>query len=283
MKFLTATERKKLPKPLNILLHGASGSGKTTQAQGLPPETTLFIDFEAGTLALGDWNGPLLKINEQAAEMGKHPWELAQAMASLCSGPDMAAKPGAVYSKEYHATVSEKLPEVVEALKGIKTIFLDSLSDASRVCYSYCSQQEYAISKKTGNEDGLAIYGGLGREMIAFAQRMQHSPKDLVAAVILDEDMDEFKRTIYVPQLTGSMSKNQLIGIFDIALTIHTEVDEGKVKRCFYTQTPNEHGYPAKDRSSRLAPIEHFENGDTGALWRLMEKARKSEEFTGAK
>lgn len=274
MKFLTATERKKLPRPINVLLHGKSGSGKTTQAQGLPSESSLFIDFEAGTLALQDWQGPILNIREQAVAMDKHPWELAQAIACLCAGPDMTAKQGATYSKGHHDAVAEALPEVVEALKGIKTIFLDSLSDASRVAYSYCSQQDYAISKKTGNEDGLAIYGALGKEMVAFSQRMQHCPKDLIAAVILDEEVDPLGRISYAPQLMGSIAKNQLIGIFDIALTLHVEETDTGIERCFYTQTPNAHGYPAKDRSSLLSPIEKFEQGDTEALWKLMEKAR---------
>lgn len=281
MKFLTASERAKQPKPINVLLHGKSGSGKTTQAQGLPAETTLFIDFEAGTLALQDWQGPILSIRDQAVDLNKHPWELAQAICSLCSGPDMTVKPGETYSKAYYDKVSEAMPEVVEMLKGIKTIYLDSLSDASRVAYSWCSQQPYAVSKKTGNEDGLAIYGALGREMVAFAQRMQHAPKDLIAAVILDEDKDNLDRTIYTPQLAGQTAKNQLIGIFDIALTIHTDETEDGVQRCFYTQTPNKFGYPAKDRSDLLSPVEVFQDGDKGALWRVIEKARSA--FTGDK
>ena len=275
MKFLTATERAKQPRSLNILLHGASGSGKTTQAQGLPPESSLLIDFEAGTAALADWKGPILDINKQAQELDCHPWALAQAMASLCSGPDMAVQPEATYGKAYYDKVVTMFPAMVEGLKNIDTIFLDSLSDATRTCYSYCEQQPYAISAKSGKPDGLAVYGGLGKEMIAFAKRMQHSSKDLVAAVILDKDTDEFQRPIFTPQMMGSVTKNTLIGIFDIALTIHNEEDaDGLVNRSFITGTPNKWGYPAKDRTRGLDLVEAFSDGDTDALWRLMVKAK---------
>jgi AAA+ superfamily predicted ATPase len=58
----TADQRLATKRPCNIALFAPPGWGKTFQARTLPAEETLFLDAEAGTLALGDWGGATLDI-----------------------------------------------------------------------------------------------------------------------------------------------------------------------------------------------------------------------------
>ena len=88
IKFTTADERLAAPPRTNIVITGAYDAGKTTLARSLPAEETLFIDLEAGTKALADWGGTIIKVREEAAKLGVHPWQLARALACIMCGPD---------------------------------------------------------------------------------------------------------------------------------------------------------------------------------------------------
>ena len=51
---IKADDRLKVVPKVNIVMFGPSGVGKTTQARTLNPNDTLFVDLEAGTLAIQD-------------------------------------------------------------------------------------------------------------------------------------------------------------------------------------------------------------------------------------
>src|SRR3546814_2728418 len=81
LRIITAEERLSRKPKINVALFGPSGAGKTFQAQTLDPETTLFMDLEAGTLSLQNWRGDVIDVRKEAAALGVHPWEFARAMA----------------------------------------------------------------------------------------------------------------------------------------------------------------------------------------------------------
>ena len=57
LHIISANERLAARQKVNIALFGPSGVGKTFQASTLDPEKTLFLDLEAGTLAIQAWRG----------------------------------------------------------------------------------------------------------------------------------------------------------------------------------------------------------------------------------
>src|SRR5690348_9841958 len=94
LRLITADERLAAPRTINTCILGPSGVGKTTLARTLDPATTLFVNAEAGDLALGKWPGTVVNIREEAQRIGVHPWELARAFACVLSGPDPADASG---------------------------------------------------------------------------------------------------------------------------------------------------------------------------------------------
>jgi len=113
LKFTKADDRLKAARnKVTMCIFGPSGAGKTTQARTLDPKKTLFLDFEAGTLALGkDWaKDNVFDVRGVAGQVGCHPWELARAAALYIGGPDPSDANGhyskAVYDQTCEPTLS---------------------------------------------------------------------------------------------------------------------------------------------------------------------------------
>jgi len=88
-----------------------------------------------------------------------------------------------------------------------------------------------------------------------------------VFVAILDERLDDFNRKVFVPQIEGAKTAAELPGIVDEVVTLaEIKAEDGSIYRAFVCHTLNAWGYPAKDRSGRLDPIE------APHLGRLMEQ-----------
>jgi hypothetical protein len=264
LKIITAEERLAQKHPCNIALFAPFGWGKTFQARTLPPGETLFIDLEAGTLALGDWGGATLDVRSQAAAAGVHPWELSRALACLIGGADPAAAPGSAYAADQLA-VYEQVLGPRSQFEGFNYIFVDSITVASRHAFAWAQRQPEAFSEKTGKPDTRGAYGLMGREMVGWLTQLQHSGKNVIIVGILEATKDDFGRTEYVPQIEGSKTGRELPGIFDQVITGgHFIIDNGKpvldfdkgTQRGFICHQQNGYGVPAKDRSGRLDALE---------------------------
>src|SRR3954469_24840348 len=154
LKIITADERLSRPPKVNIALFGPSGIGKTYQCRTLDPATTLFVDLEAGDLALGDWRGDKIDVRAQANALSVHPWVLARALACVMSGPDPSEPPEGPYSQaSYDMYVNGLGEEFVAGLSKYRTIFWDSITVAARHCFAWAKTQDEARSEKTGKPD----------------------------------------------------------------------------------------------------------------------------------
>lgn len=247
-------------RPIKAAIFGSSGTGKTTQARTLDPETTLFIDLEAGTLAVDGWDGDVISVRDVALALNVHPWEVAQALALYLGGPDPATaeREGDRYNAAYHAQILEAFSEI--DLKKYTTVFIDSITEVSRQCFAYSKVQPAAFSPKTGEPDTRAAYGILGQEMVRWLKHLQHAPFSVIVVGILNEEKDDLGRKSFVPQVEGSKTGNELPGIFDLVLTLDTDKDG---ERHFICHQNNPLKKPAKDRSGTL---ELHEPADLGAL-----------------
>ncbi len=260
LPIISADQRLAEPRGIKGTIFGKSGIGKTSLLWTLDSATTLFIDLEAGDLAIEGWSGDSVRPRT---------WAECRDFAVFIGGPNPALRDDQVYSEAHFAAVCERFGDPA-SLDRYHTVFIDSITVAGRLCFQWCKGQPEAFSEKTGKPDVRGAYGLHGREMIAWLTHLQHTrAKNVWFVGILDEKLDDFNRRIFQPQIDGSKTGLELPGIVDEVLTMAEIKDEsGAPYRAFVCQTINPWNFPAKDRSGRLDLIEEPHLG------RLMAKIR---------
>lgn len=227
---------------------GKSGIGKTTQLSTLDPATTLFVDMEAGDLAVESWPGDALRPRT---------WNECRDIAVFLGGANPALRDDQPYSTAHFNAVCERYGDPA-ALNKYATFFIDSITVAGRLCLQWAKGQPQALSEKTGKPDTRGAYGLMGQEMIGWLTQLQHARGKHVWLVgILDEKLDDFGRRYFALQIDGSKTGLELPGIVDEVLTLaELKPDDGEPYRAFVCHTLNPWGFPAKDRSGQLDAIE---------------------------
>jgi len=260
LPIISADQRLPEPRGVKGTIFGKSGIGKTSLLWTLDPETTLFIDLEAGDLAIEGWSGDSVRPRT---------WAECRDFSVFIGGPNPALRDDQVYSEAHYAAVCERFGDPA-SLDRYHTVFIDSITVAGRLCFQWCKGQPEAFPEKTGKPDVCGAYGLHGREMIAWLTHLQHTrAKNVWFVGILDEKLDDFNRRIFQPQIDGSKTGLELPGIVDEVLTMaEIKDDAGAPYRAFVCQTINPWNFPAKDRSGRLDLIEEPHLG------RLMTKIR---------
>ncbi|MGK7864910.1 ATP-binding protein [Falsiroseomonas sp. E2-1-a4] len=254
LRIITADERQAEARGIKAVIFGKSGIGKTYLLLTLDDGTTLFIDLEAGDLAVQHWRGTSIRPRT---------WEECRDIALFLAGPNPALRDDQPYSAAQYARVVQAYGDPAR-MDGFVTIFVDSITVAARLCFQWCRGQPEAHSEKTGKPDLRGAYGLHGREMIAWLTHLQHARgRNVIFVGILDEKLDDFNRSVFVPQIDGSKTGLELPGIVDQVMTlaeIKTDVPPGQPAvasfRGLVCQTLNPWGYPAKDRSGRLEMLE---------------------------
>jgi hypothetical protein len=259
-RIITADERQAEPRGVKACIFGGSGQGKTSLLWTLLASTTLFMDLEAGDLAVEGWGGDTIRPRT---------WQECRDFAAFIGGPNPALRDDQPYSAAHYAAVCEQFGDPA-LLTRYETVFIDSITVAGRLCFQWCRGQPEAFAEKTGKPDIRGAYGLHGREMIAWLTHLQHTRgKNIIFVGILDEKLDDFNRKVFSPQIDGSKTGLELPGIVDEVLTLAAIKDEaGALRRALICQTLNPWGFPAKDRSGRLELIEEPHLG------RLFEKIR---------
>ena len=261
LPIISADQRLAEQRGIKGVILGKSGIGKTTLLLTLAAETTLFMDMEAGDLAVEGWPGDTLRPRT---------WQECRDFAVFIGGPNPALRDDQSFSQAHYNAVCQKFgnPSVLDKYQ---TIFLDSITVAGRLCFQWCKGQPQAVSEKTGKPDIRGAYGLHGQEMIAWLTHLQHTRNKSVWFVgILDEKVDDYNRKLFLPQIEGSKTGLELPGIVDQVITMaELRTEDGQPYRSFICQTLNPWGYPAKDRSGRLTLTE------VPHLGHLMEKIRQ--------
>lgn len=259
-RIITADERMAEKRGIKGVIFGPSGIGKTSLLWTVAPDTTLFVDLEAGDLAIEG-----LKIDSVRPKT----WEEFRDFTVFLGGPNPALRPDQPYSRAHYEHVVEKFGDP-SMLDKYETYFVDSITVLSRICFQWAKGQPESFSEKTGKPDVRGTYGLVGREMIGALTHLQHTRGKSVWFVgILERKTDDFNRSTWEPQLEGSKAGRELPGIFDqVVSMVELKSDEGAAYRAFVTKTLNPWAFPAKDRSGRLEMIEEPHLG------RLMDKIR---------
>lgn len=248
LPIISVDERLKQKRGVKIVMLGVSGIGKTSQLKTLPEQTTLFVDLEAGDLAVRDWKGDTIRPKT---------WPEFRDLVVFLAGPNPALPAEAPYSQAHFAHVCEQYGDPAQLAK-YDCYFVDSITVLARLALIWAKSQPQAISERTGKPDMRGAYGLLGTEMLSALTHLQHARgKHVVFVTILDERMDDFNRKVFVPQIDGSKTAAELPGIVDEVVTLaEIKTEDGEPYRAFVTHTLNPYGYPAKDRSGQLEMLE---------------------------
>ena len=256
MKILTADERLAEKSGAKILIVGPSGIGKTSLLRSLTSKmlaSTLFVDIEAGDIAVSDL--PVASVRPRT-------WVECRDLACVLGGFNPALPANVAYS-EAHFNEVMKNNELAQ-LTGYQILFVDSLTAAGRLCFTWAEQQPEAFTDR-GRRDLRAIYGLHARSMLGWLNQLQHARvRTVIFVAVLEKSVDDLNVSTWQPQIEGAKTGRELPAIVDEIITM-TWVDFGDRKsvRAFVCTNPNSWGYPAKDRSGRL---EQFEPPNLGAL-----------------
>jgi len=265
LPIISADQRLSEPRGIKGCIFGKSGIGKTSLLWTLPEGNTLFMDLEAGDLAIEGWGGDTLRPRT---------WKECRDFAVFIGGPNPALRDDQPYSQKHFDGVCEQYGNP-DGLSQYDTVFVDSITVVGRLCFQWCKGEPQAFSEKTGKPDTRGAYGLHAQEMMAWLTHLQHTRnKNIWFVGILDEKVDDLNGRFYQPQIEGSKTGLELPGIVDQVVTMAAldgmNGKETRPYRAFVCQTLNPWGYPAKDRSGRLDCVEEPHLG------RLMEKIQKT-------
>lgn len=277
LKLITADERlAQRGNKIIAVIAGRAKVGKTSLILTLPQPETLLLDFESGDLSIQDFAGDAIKIRT---------WPDALNAICLVAGPDPARSGADTFSQEHYDFVaaenaSGNLFGRPLDIERYRYVYVDSISDMTRVAMQWAGYQPEAVAEKTGRRDMRGQYGLLGREVVMTLRHLQHTPgKSVFFVGGLDVFKDDFGRETYEIQTEGAKTGAEIpyivdqvicLSDFDYSETAGWTHNLGKGQfRALCCKSPNPWGLPAGDRSGNLDLIEEPHLG------RLIEKIRR--------
>ena len=267
IEIVTAEQRRSAAhNKTSLAIFGPPGVGKTSLLHTLPAAYTLCIDIEAGMKSVQQWDGASAPITD---------FRDFQDLVALIGGPDPALAPHQWYSQAHfnHAAQLYAGTAIEQHVKSRPVLFVDSITDLTRIAMTFAQQQPEAFSEKTGKPDIRGAYGLLAREVIRSLKHLQRARgKTVIFVGVLERVIDDYNRVAWLPQMEGSKAGRELPGIVDQVCSMQffsrdengvPLLDESASERLLVCRSGNPYGLPAKDRSGQLDVVEA---PDLGAL-----------------
>jgi AAA domain len=244
INIISADRRLAESRGAKALIVGPAGVGKTSLLRTLDSAHVLFVDVEAGDLAVKDVPVDTIRLDD---------WTTARDIACRIGGPNPSFPPTACYSQAHYEAIGGALENLDN-----QTLFVDSITAISRLSFRWAEQQPEAFSERSGKKDVRGAYGFHAREMIAWLNQLQHARgMNVIFIGILEKIVDDFNLATWQLQMEGAKTSRELPGIVDQIITMQwVDFGDGKPARAFVCTSPNPWGYPAKDRAGRLEQVE---------------------------
>jgi hypothetical protein len=179
-QIITPEQRLAEPRGVHILLAGPYGVAKTSQLRKLPD--ALFVDVEDGGLAVDDV--PVSHVRPKT-------WPAIRDLAVRIAGPNPSFGPNEAYSENHFDRVGGYLP----GAERRRTIFFDSLTETSRLCFRHASAQPEALSERTGKPDLRSAYGLHARELLLMVRHLQSANGLNIILCTLETVVDDYGRS----------------------------------------------------------------------------------------
>jgi hypothetical protein len=205
----------------NCLVIGRAGIGKTSLLRTIPEdEPACTLSCESGLLAVKD----LVDSGRVQGVVIEDFQDFLEAYDCLANNQDWK--------------------------NAYKWIFVDSLSEVASMAVEV-SQEKHASAKDT-----FKMWGEYSDSMIRLVKGFRDLTSYNVVFTALETlDLDDMKRRIIAPDMPGKKLKERLPSMFDEVFYMSEIADEhGAPRRVLHTTAVS--GYPAKDRSGKLAAIE---------------------------
>src|SRR5262249_60185143 len=106
-------------------------------------------------------------------------------------------------------------------LGSYASLFVDSLTAAGRLCFTWAEQQPEAFTDR-GRKDLRAIYGLHARSMLGWLNQQQHARmRTVVFVAVLEKNIDELNVWSGQPQLGGAKTGRGLPGVVGGIITMN--------------------------------------------------------------
>ena len=248
-QIIPADQRVTATRGVKVLILGPTGVGKTSQLRTLDPQTTLFIDIEAGDLAVQDLAVDTLRPRT---------WPECRDLAVALAGANPAVPADACYSAAHYAAVRDQFGDPERLGR-----YRPSSSTASPPPAG-CASPGRASSRKpspiaAARRISAAPTVCTRREMLAWLMHLQQARGiNVIFVGVLETVTDDFNRTEHRLQLEGARTGRELPAIVDEVITYNwIDFGDGVLDAQPSSAPRRTRGaIPAKDRSGRLDQLE---------------------------
>ena len=266
--FVSAKDRINEERSTTAVIFGKQKVGKTYLLKTLTEKQlseTLFVNLENGDVSLGD-----LKVDTMN---NLKTWEEISGLFVWLFGADLRRTDGLFSEERYNALVEEMGGTAKEKLPHIKTIFVDSLTEASKISLAD------SVRRNKGNKNEFAKYGDHGDDGDSLINIMQHANGyNVVLLGHLEYGEDEYKRQVLKPMLDGKKWINSIKTVFDSVILMEKMVmkdEDGNniEKRRFRCKQS-----PETDLPGNRIGLSEFEPADLSKLLEKIQVNNKKEE-----